>query len=78
MFGGVLSSENHKSIVSFENSTFELNYAMISKLSVGAGAVLMKKGDLYSKLSTKNCLFKDSGISLRGKIIIYFILTFIN
>lgn len=66
MAGGVLSSENYNSKVLFENCFFENNYAFLFSVSVGGGCLLSIKGDFFTKLETKKCVFKDSGISTRG------------
>lgn len=67
MFGGVLSSENYNSKVLFVNCVFEKNSAFLFSVSVGAGCLLMIKGNLFTRLETINCVFKDSGISNKGK-----------
>lgn len=66
MFGGVTDMENFNSAVFVTDCVFEANFAYMSLVKAGAGNALMLKGDYTTKLYIKNCLFIDSGITMRG------------
>ena len=64
--------ESGDALVIIQHSIFEKNIGYFYEVAAGGGSVVSVKGDLTTKLMTKNCLFFDSGLSSRGSFILSF------
>ena len=58
--------ENTNSVVLIQNCIFEANFGFNPMVQVGAGSVIMQKGDSTTIILSVHNMFFNSGIALSG------------